>query len=314
MDSGSVPTSLWDAPTLPPPAGPHACRQAAPCLLFFDEFDSVGGRRGASTSGGGGEAAAARVLNQLLVEMDGLTGAALLCCCVQRMTFAAPVYCCLPGSSPGLSCLPPPPGPLPSRPADRGGVFVLAATNRPEALDPALTRPGRLDHLLRVPLPDAPARASILAASLARCPLAADVDLAALAGEATQGLSGADLAELCRRAGMAAIRELVAADEAARAAAAQQAAPEAPPLQQRHLLAALAGMRPSVSAAESQRHAAIEQRLQEGSLEAPEGSTDRRLAALVRQAAAGSLQQLQERVAQLEAALRSAGLEVPPGA
>lgn len=70
--------SLCNTPTLSPlPAGPHACRQAAPCLLFFDEFDSVGGRRGAGTSGGG-DAAAARVLNQLLVEMDGLTGAALL--------------------------------------------------------------------------------------------------------------------------------------------------------------------------------------------------------------------------------------------
>ncbi|PRW18391.1 cell division cycle 48-like protein [Chlorella sorokiniana] len=257
-----------------------AARQAAPCLLFFDEFDSVGGRRSAGGSAGG-DAAAARVLNQLLVEMDGLT--------------------------------------------DRGGVFVLAATNRPEALDPALTRPGRLDHLLRVPLPDAPARSAILAASLARCPLAADVDLAALAGETTEGLSGADMAEVCRRAGMAAIRELVAAEEAAAAqtqrqagaaAEVRQTAGDAPPLQQRHLLEALSGMRPSVSAAESQRHATIERCLQEGSLEAPAATADRQLAALVRQAAAGSLQRLQERVAQLEAALRGAGLEVPlpPGA
>lgn len=211
------------------------------------------------------------------------------------------------------------PGPLPAHPlppalhADRGGVFVLAATNRPEALDPALTRPGRLDHLLRVPLPDAPARAAILASALARCPLAADVDLAALAGEATEGLSGADLAEVCRRAGMAAIRELVAAEAAAAGTGSGVApAPEAPPLQQRHLEAALAGMRPSVSGAESQRHAAIERSLREGSLAAPEGPGDRQLAALVRQAAQGSVQRLQERVAQLEAALRGAGLEVPP--
>jgi len=97
-------------------------------------------------------------------------------------------------------------------------------------------------------------------------------------------------------------------------AAVRQAAPEAPPLKQRHLLEALAGLRPSVSAAESQRHAAIEQRLQEGSLEAPEGTADRRQAALVRQAADGSLRRLQERVAQLEVALRCAGLEVPPSA
>lgn len=215
-------------------------------------------------------------------------------------------------------------------------MFVLCATNRPEALDPALTRPGRLDRLVRVPLPDAPARLTVLRSALRRCPLAADVDLAELAGALTDGLSGADLAEACRRAGMAAIRELVAAEEAAWAAAVAaekvgcagsagsnaEVAPEPAPLRQRHLVAALAGMSRSVSDSESQRHAAIEQRLREGSLPAPEERRQRQqggtaqqqqqvLAQLVRQAASGSVQRLQERVAQLEAALRAAGLEPP---
>ena len=221
-------------------------------------------------------------------------------------------------------------------PADRGGVFLLAATNRPEALDPALLRPGRLDRLLRVPLPDAAARASILASRLARCPLGADVDLAELAGEATRGMSGADLAEVCRRAGTAAIRELVAAErswaqqqEAAAGGAAAQPPPQAPPLRQRHLVEALAGMRRSVSAGESERHARIERRLREGSLteeEAQEegpgggGGQQRERQAVLRrvmqQAVQGGVQRqvgaLQERVRQLEAALRGAGLAVPP--
>lgn len=206
-------------------------------------------------------------------------------------------------------------------PADRSHVFFLAATNRPEALDPALTRPGRLDRLVRVPLPDEAARLAVLRSSLRRCPLGADVDLAALAGEPTQGLSGADLAEACRRAGMAAIRELVAAEEAA-AASGSSAAPPACPLQQAHLEAALAGLRRSVSTAEEARHAAIETALQQGSLPAPEEESEEAAAAqrrsqadalgqLVRAAASGSVAALQGRVAQLEAALRAAGLEPP---
>jgi transitional endoplasmic reticulum ATPase len=215
-------------------------------------------------------------------------------------------------------------------------VFVLGATNRPEALDPALTRPGRLDALLRVALPDAPARLAILRRRLARCPLARDVDLAGLAGEATRGCSGADLAELCRRAGAAAVREAVDAER--RWAAERRAAerrggggplppadpPQPPPLQQRHLAAALEGLRRSVSAAEERRHAGIEERLQQGSLGAEEeeglsAGGDQRaqvLRQVVRQAVQGGvarqLSAMQARVRQLEAALRGAGLEVPP--
>lgn len=212
---------------------------------------------------------------------------------------------------------------------------MLCATNRPEALDPALTRPGRLDRLLRVPLPDQPARLAILRAALRRCPLGADVALAELAGAPTEGMSGADLAEVCRRAGMAAIRGLVAAEEAWVAArqraereggggAALPPAPQPAPLQQRQLLAALATVRRSVSREESQRHALVERQLADGSLPAPEArarGAGRQQAAAVLQravqaAVAGSVERqltaLQRRVQQLEALARDAGLELPP--
>ncbi|KAI3435528.1 hypothetical protein D9Q98_001594 [Chlorella vulgaris] len=272
----------------------EAARQASPCLIFFDEVDSIAGRRGGA-GGAAGEATAARVLNQLLVEMDGLAG--------------------------------------------RGEVFILAATNRPQALDPALLRPGRLDHLLQVPLPDPPARLAILAASLRRCPLAADVDLAGLAGEATEGMSGADLSEVARRAGTAAIRELVAAEQAWAAAHGQAgsssgggagAAPPAMlPLRHRHLADALAGMRRSVSAGEAAHHAGIEQLLQQGSLPGEEqgrpagtdsqrqqaGEQQRLLRQVVQQAVGGTVERrlssLQARVQQLEEALRNGGMAVP---
>merc|ERR1712185_613121 len=91
-------------------------RSAAPCILFFDELDSIAKARG----GGGGDAGGAgdRVMNQLLTEMDGVTA--------QKM------------------------------------VFFVGATNRPELLDDALLRPGRLDQLIYIPLPDRPARQGIL--------------------------------------------------------------------------------------------------------------------------------------------------------
>lgn len=192
---------------------------------------------------------------------------------------------------------------------------------------------------VRVPLPDQPARLAVLRASLRRCPLAADVDLPALAGQPSEGMSGADLAEVCRRAGMAAIRELVAAERAWAAAAAAADAgaasgsagaaagpPEAAPLQQRHLEAALGGVRRSVSAEESQRHARIEQQLTQGSLSAQAAAPGGQRAAAataalqqaVRTAVSGSVERrmaaLQQRVKQLEEFACAAGLQLPPPA
>ncbi|KAG5518608.1 hypothetical protein PMAC_003006 [Pneumocystis sp. 'macacae'] len=87
-------------------------------------------------------------------------------------------------------------------------VFVIGATNRPDQIDPALMRPGRLDQLIYVPLPDMASRLSILRAQLRNSPVAADVDLSAIA-KATHGFSGADLAGLTMRAAKLAIKESI---------------------------------------------------------------------------------------------------------
>lgn len=137
-------------------------RAAAPCVLFFDELDSVGSARGGS-SGGDAGGAGDRVMNQLLTEMDGV-GA-------------------------------------------KKSLFFIGATNRPDILDEALLRPGRLDQLIYIPLPDKPSRLGILKAGLRKTPLAKDIDLNFMA-DLTEGFSGADLAELCGRASKAAVREV----------------------------------------------------------------------------------------------------------
>jgi transitional endoplasmic reticulum ATPase len=90
-------------------------------------------------------------------------------------------------------------------------VFVIGATNRPEQLDNALCRPGRLDTLVYVPLPDEKSRAGILKAQLRKTPVADDVDLEYIAAN-THGFSGADLGFITQRAVKLAIKEAIAAD------------------------------------------------------------------------------------------------------
>ncbi|KAH8920517.1 cell division cycle protein 48 [Atractiella rhizophila] len=140
-------------------------RAAAPCVMFFDELDSIAKARGGSVGDAGG--AGDRVLNQILTEMDGV-GA-------------------------------------------KKNVFIIGATNRPDQLDGALLRPGRLDQLIYIPLPDEPGRLSILKSTLRKSPVAPSVDLNFLA-KSTHGFSGADLAEICQRAAKLAIRESIEAD------------------------------------------------------------------------------------------------------
>ena len=151
-------------------------------------------------------------------------------------------------TSPMPPSAPPPPNPLALAAVSTGilatlltemdgahsatGVIVVAATNRPSALDPALLRPGRLELHIEVPLPDADGRAAILRVHTRSMRLAADVDLRALAADGcTAGWSGAQLANLCREAGMQALRE----DLDAGAAAA------------RHFAVALSELRPAVA-------------------------------------------------------------------
>jgi transitional endoplasmic reticulum ATPase len=91
---------------------------------------------------------------------------------------------------------------------DRGRVVVVGTTNRPQDVDPALRRPGRLDLLVEIGLPDAAGRAEILRIHTRRMPLGPDVDLDQIAAEA-EGYAGADLASVCREAGLACMREVV---------------------------------------------------------------------------------------------------------
>lgn len=140
-------------------------RSAAPCVLFFDELDSIAKSRGGSVGDAGG--AGDRVMNQVLTEMDGV-GA-------------------------------------------KKSVFVIGATNRPDILDPAIMRPGRLDQLIFIPMPDYESRLSILRATLRKSPVSPSVDLAVLA-DATDKFTGADLSEICQRAVKFAIRECIEKD------------------------------------------------------------------------------------------------------
>lgn len=141
-------------------------RTSAPCVLFFDELDSIGTSRGNNVGDAGG--AGDRVMNQLLTEIDGV-GA-------------------------------------------KKNIFFIGATNRPNLLDEALLRPGRLDQLIYIPLPDLPARVSILNAILKKSPVADNVPISYLA-QKTNGFSGADLAEMCQIAARAAIRDAIKHEE-----------------------------------------------------------------------------------------------------
>ncbi len=94
---------------------------------------------------------------------------------------------------------------------DMQGVVVMAATNRPNLLDPALLRPGRFDELVYVPVPDTKARLKILGIHTKKMPLAADVDLDDLAAK-TERFTGADLEDLTRRAGLIALRQSIDAE------------------------------------------------------------------------------------------------------
>ncbi len=171
---------------------------AAPCVLFFDEFDALAPRRGADNTG-----VSDRVVNQLLTELDG----------VEALV----------------------------------GVAVVAATSRPDLLDPALLRPGRLDRALHCGFPTPPERAAILAALARRLRLADDADLGAVAASA-EGFSGADLGAVLADAQLAAAHEALEAREAA-----APLEPGGPAVAARHLAAALAAARPSVPAHERAR-------------------------------------------------------------
>ena len=191
---------------------------AAPCVLFFDELDSLTPRRG----GDAASPAAERVVNQMLTEMDGLD--------------------------------------------PRTGVFVVGATNRPDMIDPAMLRPGRLDKLLFVPLPPADGRAAILRALTRKTPVADDINVAHIAS-ACDGFSGADLSSLVREASWVALRAQYQAEGLGGGVAAaetpeQVQAAQALRVSQAHFMEALQRVNPSVSAEDRRRYDKLRNRLQ----------------------------------------------------
>jgi transitional endoplasmic reticulum ATPase len=137
-------------------------RQAAPCIIFFDEVDAIAPRRGGGL--GGDSHVTERLISQLLTELDGL----------EILT----------------------------------NVVVIAATNRPDIIDPALLRPGRFDRLLYVPPPDKDSRLQIIKIHTKKKPLAENISMDKLASE-TEGYTGADIASLSSAAVMLALREHV---------------------------------------------------------------------------------------------------------
>ena len=100
----------------------------------------------------------------------------------------------------------------------RKNVFVIGATNRPDILDPAVIRPGRLDQLIYIPLPDYKSRLAIFHAATRKAPLDAAVDFEVLA-RSTHGFSGADISEICTSASKLAIREAILSAEERKKAA-----------------------------------------------------------------------------------------------
>lgn len=147
-------------------------------------------------------------------------------------------------------------------------VFVIGATNRPEQLDPALCRPGRLDTLVYVPLPDQASREGILRAQLRKTPVAPDVDLAFIASK-THGFSGADLGFVTQRAVKLAIKQSIGLDierQKEREAAGEdvemdeaEAEDPVPELTRAHFEEAMASARRSVSDVEIRRYEAFAQ-------------------------------------------------------
>jgi len=199
-------------------------RQSAPCVLFFDELDSIAMQRGSSAGDAGG--AADRVLNQMLTEMDGMNS--------------------------------------------KKTVFIIGATNRPDIIDSALMRPGRLDQLIYIPLPDDGSRNSIFKSVLRKSPISPDVDVDTLV-KFTNGFSGADITEICQRACKYAIRESIEKDiegEQRRAenggdAMEEDEPDEVPFITKAHFEEAMKFARRSVSDADIRKYQAFAQTLQQ---------------------------------------------------
>ncbi|XP_047196986.1 spermatogenesis-associated protein 5-like protein 1 [Hippoglossus stenolepis] len=165
-------------------------RACAPCILFLDEIDSLIGSRSNNQSSG----VHTRLLSVLLNEMDGVGLKSLERRGTEKILQAEGVEETRPQDQ--LDC----------QEVCNRDVMVVAATNRPDCLDSALLRPGRLDHIIYVPPPDQQARLAVLKVCMQSMPVAADVCLEELASK-SELYSGADLENLCKEAALLALQE-----------------------------------------------------------------------------------------------------------
>jgi ribosome biogenesis ATPase len=144
----------------------------------------------------------------------------------------------------------------------RKQVFVIAATNRPDIIDPAMLRPGRLDKILYVPLPELESKLSILKTLVRNSPLTEDVDLNVLANHARcQGLSGADLASLVREASVLALEESIPDIYASANTQVDHGSSHEVRVGMKHFLRALDEIQPSVSESQQRRYDQMRQKL-----------------------------------------------------
>jgi len=189
-------------------------RAASPCIIFFDEIDSLAQKRGSSSGDSG---VGDRVMNAILLEMDGMN------------------------------------------PAKQ--VFVIGATNRPDILDPALIRPGRLDSLIYVGLPDRGNREKVFEVHLKKSPLESDIDFRELA-MLTDGFSCADISGLSKVAAKNSIRKAMSDRRDGK----KVFEDGFPPITRKNIVDAIRVTKPSVSIAEIQNYLNMKQKYSSGSL------------------------------------------------
>jgi transitional endoplasmic reticulum ATPase len=212
-------------------------RAASPCVIFFDELDSI-----ARTRGSGHDKGATQILNQMLTEMDGMNA--------------------------------------------KKNVFVIGATNRPDIIEPALLRPGRLDQLIYIPLPDEKCRYKILESLLKKSTLDGNIQIDEIV-RCTPGFSGADLSELCQRACKLAVKESILKESEAKqnrmevepkgvdfSSVEAPVEDPVPGVAWKHFREALTGVRRSVSEDDEKRYERYKQTFQGGTFMNAAAPTD----------------------------------------
>ncbi|XP_043072830.1 spermatogenesis-associated protein 5-like protein 1 isoform X2 [Puntigrus tetrazona] len=167
-------------------------RACSPSIVFLDEIDSMVGSRGDGSS----HSVQSQVLSVLLTELDGVGVRS-----VERRSAGRKMTQLDGGEQDDARILQ-----MELQEVCNKDVLIVAATNRPEVLDSALLRPGRLDQIIYVPPPDLEARLSVLRVCTERVPLDQDVSLTDLAAR-TELFSGADLENLCKEAALLALRD-----------------------------------------------------------------------------------------------------------